>query len=65
MDTHKRIAFTAELVKAVEGRDLESILINLFDIGVLTKEDIITIDDHYSEALGHLMIDCKNNEHGE
>ena len=65
MDAHKRIRFTAELVTAVEGRDLESILINLFDIGVLTKKDIITIDDHYSEALGHLMVGYKNSEHGK
>ena len=63
MDTYKRIKILAELVTAVEGRDLESILINLFDIGVLTKKDIIKIDDHYSEALGYLI--GKNNEHGE
>ena len=44
MDTHKRIRFTAELVESVEGRDIESILINLFNIGVLTKKDIITIE---------------------
>tara|TARA_R110000744_G_scaffold222455_1_gene341360 strand:- start:180 stop:380 length:201 start_codon:yes stop_codon:yes gene_type:complete len=61
----KRVEFTAQLITAVEGRDLESILTNLLDIKVLTKKDLITICDHYSEALGYLMNDCKNNEHGE
>jgi len=60
MDTHKRIRFTAELVESVEGRDIESILINLFNIGVLTKKDIITIDDHYSEAFGYLAQSFKS-----